>query len=132
VPVAGSRLRETILVVDDDFDTRETLTELFRMAGYSVWAASSAVEGLERLKVQAFDAVVTDQHMPPGRTGAWMLNVATASNLLEETAVLMLTGSDPVEGIGRVRILSKPIEAAALLDEVATALGARAMSGSSF
>jgi two-component system response regulator HydG len=54
----------TILLVDDDEDTRALLGDLLRNRGYSVELAESAAECLERVKDTAIDIVVTDIQMP--------------------------------------------------------------------
>jgi two-component system response regulator HydG len=54
----------TILLVDDDEDTRALLGDLLRNRGYQVELAESAAECLERVKDTAIDIVVTDIQMP--------------------------------------------------------------------
>jgi PAS domain S-box-containing protein len=54
----------TILVVDDDEEVRTFLTESLEAAGYSVVAAQSGAEGLERLDAETIDLVLLDFAMP--------------------------------------------------------------------
>jgi CheY-like chemotaxis protein len=52
-----------VLIVDDDPDTTECL-ELMLRDTYSVTLAENGSRGLERLRAEAFDAVVLDVMMP--------------------------------------------------------------------
>ena len=55
----------TILVVEDDADTRTALSELLASAGYRVRTASTGAEGLEVLQSSPeVDAVLLDLVMP--------------------------------------------------------------------
>jgi CheY-like chemotaxis protein len=58
---AGER---TVLVVDDEADIREALTEILTGARHRVVTASSGREALERVAAERFDAILTDIRMP--------------------------------------------------------------------
>ena len=53
-----------ILVVDDEDVVLVSLRDLLRREGYQVTTAPNAVEGLARLKEQAYSVVITDHQMP--------------------------------------------------------------------
>ncbi|MCP4714269.1 MAG: response regulator [Deltaproteobacteria bacterium] len=53
-----------VLVVDDDVDLREMLTEALSDHGYRVAIAHDGASALNRLKQEPFDMVVTDMNMP--------------------------------------------------------------------
>src|SRR5438093_12183153 len=53
-----------ILVVDDDHGVRENLAELFELVGYSVLTAANATEGMDALRKQEVDLLLTDYRMP--------------------------------------------------------------------
>jgi CheY-like chemotaxis protein len=59
-PLAGAR----VLIVDDDPDARELLSELVELAGARTWVAASAREALEALGVFHPDLLVSDISMP--------------------------------------------------------------------
>jgi signal transduction histidine kinase len=65
---AGELLGTTVLVVDDDRDTRELLVSVFDAAGAKVHAAASAGEGLTAAVEHLPDVLVSDIAMP-GRNG---------------------------------------------------------------
>jgi PAS domain S-box-containing protein len=60
-PVAKER---TILIVDDEAEIRETLTEILRCARHRIVTAASGREALERMSAQRYDVILTDIRMP--------------------------------------------------------------------
>ena len=54
----------TILVVDDEAEIRETLTEILTAAWHRVVAVGSGREALERMAVEHYDVILTDIRMP--------------------------------------------------------------------
>ncbi|HVO88021.1 MAG TPA: ATP-binding protein [Casimicrobiaceae bacterium] len=66
---AGSSAHEhgdcrSILVVDDEPDIRETLSEILSTARHRVVAVASGREALERLSQESYDVIFTDMRMP--------------------------------------------------------------------
>ena len=60
----ADRKYKKVLVVDDSFSTREIEKSILEVEHYSVSTASDGIEGLEQLKEQRFDLIITDIHMP--------------------------------------------------------------------
>jgi len=56
--------RKRILVVDDEKDILEILTEVLSTAGFEVDAALSAQEALERIRDTIYDAAILDFNLP--------------------------------------------------------------------
>jgi PAS domain S-box-containing protein len=56
--------RRSILIVDDEAEIRETLTEILIGARHDVVAVGSGREALEQMTGQHFDVVLTDMRMP--------------------------------------------------------------------
>lgn len=54
----------TILVIDDDARTRETVRRLLTSAGYDVEQAADGQRGLDMLESMAVDLVILDIFMP--------------------------------------------------------------------
>ena len=87
-----------ILLVDDEPAIRLTLSVLLKRSGYSVTAAASGDEALALLDQQAYDLVLLDLIMP----GLGGLGLAReVQRRLPEAAILVLTGSDALEDVGR-------------------------------
>ncbi len=61
---ASSSRQQSILIVDDETEIRETLTEILTSAGHEVVAVGSGREALERMAVDHYDVILTDMRMP--------------------------------------------------------------------
>jgi len=55
---------QTILLVDDEVNILNSLLRLFRKETYQILVATSGKEGLEILKKQTVQVVISDQKMP--------------------------------------------------------------------
>jgi CheY-like chemotaxis protein/anti-sigma regulatory factor (Ser/Thr protein kinase) len=53
-----------ILVVDDEEDVRETLSEMIKGLGYQVLIAEGGKEALEKIRTEKVDLIITDLAMP--------------------------------------------------------------------
>ena len=101
-----------ILLVDDDLELTQLLTEILTLEGFDVTVAEDGEEGLLRLAEQAFDLVLLDVMMPR-LNGFAML---TRLRKTHDTPVLMLTArgdsQDRVNGLeaGADDYLVKPFD----------------------
>jgi CheY-like chemotaxis protein len=103
----ATRPSRHVLCVDDDEAARYLLGRALERAGFVVTQASGAREGLELLQRYRFNLVISDYRMPDG-TGTWMLKQATAAGLLQDTEVLLFTGStNIVGGAADLKIVAK-------------------------
>lgn len=106
-----------ILLVDDDLELTQLLTEILTLEGFDVTVAEDGEEGLLRLAEQAFDLVLLDVMMPR-LNGFAML---TRLRKTHDTPVLMLTArgdsQDRVNGLeaGADDYLAKPFDDRELL-----------------
>ncbi|HEY4138769.1 MAG TPA: PAS domain S-box protein [Casimicrobiaceae bacterium] len=64
VPTGLDASRRRILVVDDEVEIRDALTEILAGARHRVVAVASGREALERMAVEHYDAIITDIRMP--------------------------------------------------------------------
>jgi CheY-like chemotaxis protein len=113
-----------VLLVEDDDDNRELMSEVLQAAGYEVVTASGGAEGLRKLSETSVDVVVTDVGMP----GMGGLEVARAAKEIAPTVpVVIVTGYAEREDIASARgrgvdaVLVKPIDPDSLtaaLDEI--------------
>lgn len=101
--------RPIILLVEDDKDICELLATLLQLAGYTPRACRSAEEGLECLREQQFDLVLTD-YMLPRRTGTWLIQQAAAEGLLDATPALLVTAHPNPGEIDGVEVIPKPFD----------------------
>lgn len=117
----------SILVIDDEADVRELLTEVLTGRGHTVTVAAGGREGLARFEAGRFDLVLTDLGMPDFN-GWEVARVVKAAR--SDTPVLLLTGwADPVDPSeeGRVDgIVRKPFDLNRLAAVINSALAPRA------
>ena len=110
-----------VLVVEDDADIREALVEALLHQGYEVRSAGTAEAGLAELRQHTFHLVLSDYRLP-GANGAWMLQEASKEGLLQTAKVILTTADPKPEGVGSVRVLTKPLDVDTLFKEIFVAL----------
>ncbi len=81
----------SILVIDDESEIRESLEQLLKMEGYQVDTAPTAEEGLHKIEEQAYDLLLLDINLP-GRNGLEVLQVIKRES--PQTSVIMITAYD--------------------------------------
>jgi len=116
-----SRRGKTILVVDDDQDIRDTLTELLEDEGYAVVRASHGGEALEALRGEPRpDLVLLDLMMPV--MDGWQFRAEQRKDpAIASVPVLVISATgkdDKVASLAAVQFLKKPIHLDQLLDAV--------------
>jgi CheY-like chemotaxis protein len=109
--------RASILVVEDDPDIRDLLSTLLEMAGYTTRACATAEEGLNALREQMFDFVLTDYALP-NRTGGWLLQQAQEEGLLDATPALVVTAHPHPSDVDGFEVFQKPFDLDHLISHV--------------
>ncbi len=110
-------MRETILLVDDEQNTREALSIALGREGYNIIPARSGSDGMKTLEKESVDLIITDMIMP-GVSGMDLLQFARKRH--PDVMVIMITGHASVETAiaamkdGAFDYVTKPIK----LDEV--------------
>jgi DNA-binding NtrC family response regulator len=118
-----------LLIVEDDQDGREMLTELFRMHAWEVTPVPSTAAAMVELRAGGFDVVISDENLE-GASGSAMLREASKEGLLRDVGALMYTAEPgDLELPPGVRVLKKPLGIAQLVDEVTAALAEPPGSG---
>jgi CheY-like chemotaxis protein len=107
----------TILLVEDDGDIRDMMTTLLGMAGFGVVSCETAECGLNALREQDFDLVLTDYALPR-QSGMWLLENAEAEGLIDGIPVLIVTAHPHVAGAGSYEVVQKPFDLDDLVDRV--------------
>ncbi len=117
-----------ILIIDDVSSIRMFLESVLAKAGHDVRTAHNGRKGLEALRHEAFDLLITDLYMPEA-DGLEMLCTARAENRLPRT-IAISSGHEIMDLLPTARFLGanatlrKPIDGAALLQTVAKVLAA--------
>jgi signal transduction histidine kinase len=98
-----------ILVVDDDADTRESLTELLTGEGYDVSSSPDGEVALQQLRRTPVDLILLDLHMPV-MNGWRFRTLQRAEHGLGEIPVIALSGekSAQAEAIDAACYIRKP------------------------
>lgn len=106
---------KTVLIVDDDDDTR-LLTKMFlNNFGYEVDSANSAGEALARFDPILHDLVLTDNTMQ-GMTGGEMAHIIKLRS--PATPVVMCTGNPPSDVSSVDVLIKKPTYLLAIKDAI--------------
>ncbi len=94
-------MRGTILVVDDDLDAAEALSESLRARGFRATPEGSPSEALDYARTGDLDVVLTDLHMP-GLDGLSLCGRLVAAR--PDVPVVLLTGHASMEAaVGALR-----------------------------
>jgi DNA-binding NtrC family response regulator len=118
-------MKPRVLIVDDEEEFVETLSERLTIRDYDVTTSLSGEDAIEKLKHYNFDVVILDVAMP-GMNGIEALrNIKGIKPLIE---VIMLTGhatvSSAVDGmkLGAFDYLLKPCETKELVAKINAAV----------
>ena len=105
----------TVLLVDDNVDTR-LLTKMFlNNFGYEVDSAANPGEALSRFNPAVHDLILTDNSMP-GMTGVEMAHIIKLRS--PSTPVVMCTGNPPSDASAIDVMIKKPTHLFAIKDAV--------------
>jgi CheY-like chemotaxis protein len=120
---AGGVSAATILIADDEPDTREMLRTSLRSAGYRVLTACNGFEALEIATRVRLDLVVTDQQMPY-MTGLTLCRRLREDELTRHLPIILHTGMSLTASTTSAcdRVLSKPVAFHELLNAVRSLL----------
>jgi len=110
-------MSEKVLLVDDEEDFLEVMSERMQARGMQVETCTSAEEAFEKIKSEYFDAIILD-FMMPGIDGMDALKEIKATR--PEAQIILLTGHATVEKgveamkLGATDFLEKPADLEAL------------------
>lgn len=111
--------RPKVLIVDDDDDMREVVSQTLGGRGYDVTAFGDGADAIAAARHQSFDLAVVDLKMP-GTSGAMVIREIKQRQ--PELPVVVITGSlDPIqEGLNDMfsRVLYKPFRIEELRETV--------------
>lgn len=117
-------MKKRILVVDDEKDVRDFLSELLEDEGYSVRQAADGVEAMDMIKNGKPDLILLDLLMPR-ETGTDLYRKIHRRKEFESVPVIVISGLPGryVAVSKSVPVFDKPIDEGGLLEEVKKALG---------
>lgn len=112
---------QKLLLVEDDYSVRTTVTTFLEMEGYEVHAVSSTREAIEKLRAEGFPIVISDIYLDE-RTGLDVLEAARRKN--PACAVILMTGRGSMETVmkatqgGAFDYIAKPFDLSRMLETV--------------
>lgn len=115
----------SILVVDDDVDTCQNLSDILTDIGYEVTVAHNGAQALEEIRQRPFDIALLDLKMP-GMDGLTLYR--EIKKLRADTIAIVISAFISPEheaaayGAGCLRVLSKPVDFSTLLPLLGTAI----------
>jgi len=108
-------MADSLLIVDDEKDTSESLKMFLDMKGFAVRIAFSGQEGITAVREAVPDLVMLDLQMPGGLDG-WQ-TLKQMKQIASGIRVVIVTGSTPDRGLeqlaiqeGAIGIITKPID----------------------
>lgn len=115
---------KSILVIDDEQDVREFLSDLLEDQGYSVRMATNGIEALDMMKQETPDLILLDLLMPK-ETGTDLYRKIHRRKEFQSVPVIVISGLP-----GRylavsksVPVFDKPIDEEGLLAEIGRIFG---------
>ena len=119
-----NEIEAKVLLVDDEQDFLDTLSDRLELRGLKVSAVTSGEQAITQAKLQDYDAIVVDLSMP-GIDGLETLKRIKADNPNAE--IIMLTGHGSVQNgveamkLGAGDFLQKPVELSELMEKIGEA-----------
>lgn len=114
-------MSDKILLIDDEKDFLDIMSERMKNRGMDVETAPSAKEAFEKVKKQNFDAIIVDLLMPE------MDGLETLKELKKmnpDLQIILLTGNATVEKgieamkLGAMDLLEKPADINSLMERI--------------
>jgi DNA-binding NtrC family response regulator len=120
---AADAIPPIVLLMDDDRDTLDMYSTHFERQGLWVASATSCANAMSAAAELKPDLIVTDMGAGAGQKGAAIVDAIRHDALLNETPIIVLTGSDPDSLPGRTVqdasiVLVKPVVPDALLSQI--------------
>jgi DNA-binding NtrC family response regulator len=112
---------EKVLLIDDEVDFLENLSERMRVRGMDVSTAQTTDNAIDAVESAEYDAIVLDLQMP-GMNGIDMLKVIKERH--PEMQVILLTGQATLEAgieamkLGAMDFMEKPADINSLTEKI--------------
>ncbi len=116
-----ARHRHSVLLVEDDLESREGLKEYLRLEGIRVAAADDGETALDTLRAGFAPCLILLDMNMPGVNGATFQRERRRERMVADVPVIVISGNErlsPAE-CDADRVLVKPIDLAALRNAIA-------------
>ncbi|PIP40695.1 MAG: two-component system response regulator [Desulfobacterales bacterium CG23_combo_of_CG06-09_8_20_14_all_51_8] len=114
-------MTDKVLIVDDEQDFLDVLSERLKTRDMNVSTASSAKDAIKKIDAESYDAVVLDLMMPE-MDGLETLKIMKEKN--PDLQVILLTGHATVEKgiqamkLGAMDLIEKPADLATIVERI--------------
>lgn len=114
-------MSEKVLLVDDEVDFLETLSERMRVRDMDVTTSASPLDAIKKVQEKDYDAIIMDLKMPQ-MDGLQLLKVLKEKN--PDLQIILLTGHATVEKgieamkLGATDFLEKPVDLEVLTEKI--------------
>ena len=110
--------KSTVLIVEDDEESRDTLREVLELEGYKVQTAVNGQEALARLNTpdERICIMLLDLFMPV-MDGWEVIEQLRANGRLDETQIVIIT-SAPFRAPAGLPVFEKPLDLDRVMNEV--------------
>ncbi len=109
--------KKKILIVEDDESTADLEKEILEREGFEVEVARDGIEGLEKIKQNGYDVIISDCNMPRMEGGELYLEVKKLSPDIAKRIIFAsatLSESDFIKSTGN-KFLQKPFTSEELI-----------------
>ncbi|OGU11608.1 MAG: hypothetical protein A2X61_16580 [Ignavibacteria bacterium GWB2_35_12] len=124
-----------LLIVDDELDFLDTITERMELRGFVVTKAPNGEAALEAVKTKKYDIAILDLKMP-GLDGKKVLEILKREHTNIEVVILTADGSSDVaeetSKLGAFCVITKPIDIEKLISVIILAYESRLKKDSGF
>ena len=113
----------SVLIVDDEQETRELWRLLLEFAGYDIYEAVDGLDALEKVKLVQPDVILLDVMMP-NMDGLEVCRRLRSQAATADLPIIMVSAKIQVEAIregldaGATRYLTKPVSRANLVETI--------------
>jgi CheY-like chemotaxis protein len=109
-----------LLIVDDDTDAVEALSDLLAYRGYEVATAHNGVEALKRLAERPLPEVLVLDLSMPFMNGWELMRELSKSRELADIPVIVVSALAHAQDVSARAIIAKPLDVELLLNTIAT------------
>jgi DNA-binding NtrC family response regulator len=117
--------RRKLLIIDDEEELREVLVALLEEADLDIALASNGLEGIERLRHEQFDAILSDEKMPK-KSGLevlkWMHENGVKTPFIMHTGYGQRDMMAEAQKLGAFAFIDKPWDERKLINTIKDAL----------
>jgi CheY-like chemotaxis protein len=111
-------MHHTVLIIDDDQDLADALSELLDYEGYQTTVSKDGMAALSQIRITVPDLVICDWQMPVLNAGE-LLEQLRLSETTARVPFIVMTGHDDLKiDFKPTAILTKPLSIYALMDVI--------------